>query len=94
MSTVAVRRLPSLATTLARVVVGLLRRPSLVPTALRQWRRTTPPGWWRRAPFLPVPASDYLHFRLVTQYGSADHPIAADDVLNYLTWCKRHDSLQ
>jgi hypothetical protein len=71
----------------------LLRRPGLWVTALRLWHRTTPAGWWRRAPFLPVPSGDYLRFRLVTQYGSVDHPIDADDVMNYLAWCKRHDSL-
>ena len=88
-----VRRLPSLAATAASVSWRLLRRPGLWATALRLWHRTTPGGWWRRAPFLPVPTGDYLRFRLVTQYGSVDHPIDADDVMNYLAWCKRHDSL-
>jgi hypothetical protein len=66
----------------------LLRRPGLWTTAGRQMRRTAAPGWWRRRPFLPVPSGDYLRFRLVTQYGSADHRPEAEDVLNYLTWCK------
>ena len=34
-----------------------------------------------------------MRFRLITQYGSADHRITPDDVLNYLSWCKRHDAL-
>ncbi|MCB0981926.1 MAG: hypothetical protein H6513_10945 [Acidimicrobiaceae bacterium] len=76
---------------LLRAGAAVARRPSLWVTALRQWKRTTPAGWWRRRPFLPVPSADYLHFRLVTQYGSYDHPIDTADVLNYLTWCKRHD---
>lgn len=88
------RRLPSLAVSAARVGWRLVRRPQLWATAFRMWRRTTPRGWWRRAPFLPVPSGEYLRFRLVTQYGSVDHPIDADDVLNYLAWCKRHDSLR
>ena len=66
----------------------MLRRPTLWPTAVRQMRRTAPNGWWRRWPFLPVPSGDYLRFRLVTQYGSADHRPEPVDVLNYLTWCK------
>ena len=57
-------------------------------TAVRQMRRTAPAGWWRRRPFLPVPSGDYLRFRLVTQYGSADHRPEPADVLNYLAWCK------
>ncbi len=68
--------------------VAVLAHPRLWPTAVRQWRRTTPPGWWRRRPFLPVPTRDYLQFRLVTQYGTVDHPVGAADVLNYLTWCQ------
>jgi hypothetical protein len=78
--------------TWARIAVAVAARPSLWPTALRQVRRTAPPGWWRHAPFLPVPSGPYLRFRLVTQYGSVDHPPAADDVLNYLVWCRRQGS--
>ena len=70
------------------VGAAVARRPRLWRTALTQWRRTTPRHWWRRRPFLPVPAGDYLHFRMVTQYGNSDHPVVADDVLNYLQWCR------
>jgi hypothetical protein len=65
--------------------------PSLWWVGLRQWRRTTPAGWWRHRPFLPVPSGEYLHFRLVTQYGSVDAPVVPEDVLNYLSWCKQQD---
>lgn len=70
------------------VALAVLRRPSLWAVALRQWRCTTPSGWWRRAPFLPVPSRDYMRFRLVTQYGSEDASVAPEDVVNYLVWCK------
>jgi hypothetical protein len=72
-----------------RVALAVLRRPSLWPVALRQWRLTTPRQWWRRRPFLPLPSRDYVGFRLVTQYGREDAPISAGDVLDYLAWCKR-----
>jgi len=69
--------------------MAVASRPRLWPTALRQARRLAAPGWWRRTPFLPIPAADYLRFRVVTQYGSdVRHPATAD-VLNYLTWCQR-----
>ena len=71
-----------------RIAAAVARRPRLWPVALRQWRRTTPTGWWRRWPFLPVPSGDYLRFRLVTQYGDARHRPDPSDVINYLTWCK------
>jgi hypothetical protein len=51
-----------------------------------------PSAWWRRWPFLPLPAPDYLRFRLITQYGSADGPPVVEDVLNYLAWCKQLDA--
>lgn len=68
-------------------------RPRLWSTAWRQARRTARPGWWRRAPFLPVPGGEYLRFRTVTQYGDPDHPPVPADVLNYLTWCKAQGKL-
>ncbi|MFM8267321.1 MAG: hypothetical protein ACKOA2_04815 [Ilumatobacteraceae bacterium] len=76
---------------LAPVVVGVVRRPDLWATAMRVWRRTTPRGWWRHRPFLPVPSASYLRFRLLTQYGSGDRSPATADVLDYLAWCRRHD---
>jgi hypothetical protein len=38
-----------------------------------------------------MPRGEYLHFRLVTQYGDPKHRIVPEDVLNYLAWCRRHD---
>jgi hypothetical protein len=76
------------------VVAAVAGHPRLWGTAVRQWRRTTPHGWWRRRPFLPVPTRDYVQFRLVTQYGRVDHPIESADVLNYLTWCQDQDRLR
>jgi hypothetical protein len=74
-----------------RVVGAIARRPRLWSTALRQARRTAPPGWWRQRPFLPVPSGDYLRFRMLTQYGETDCPVDPDDVVNYLEWCRDWD---
>lgn len=71
-----------------RAVLAVAARPSLWGTALLQVARLAPRGWWRRAPFLPVPDRDYLRFRLETQYGDPDHPIEPADILAYLTWCR------
>ena len=62
-------------------------RPRLWATALRQARRLARPGWWRHAPFLPLPDADYLRFRFETQYGSDGTP-DAHDLLTYLVWCR------
>ncbi|MEY4340033.1 MAG: hypothetical protein RLZ14_1883 [Actinomycetota bacterium] len=77
--------------TAVRVALAVLRRPSLWLVALRQWRRTTPSGWWRRRPFLPLPSREYMAFRLVTQYGSENAAIEPADVVNYLTWCTHQE---
>ncbi|HEX6310035.1 MAG TPA: hypothetical protein VF152_00245 [Acidimicrobiia bacterium] len=71
----------------------LTRRPRLWPTAAVQARRLVPPGWWRRAPFLPLPARDYVRFRLRTQYGAAGTPEPAD-VVTYLEWCRQMSRTQ
>jgi hypothetical protein len=49
-----------------------------------------PNRWWRRPPFLPVPAADYLAFRLQTMYGGpGDGSPAPADVVRWLEWAKR-----
>jgi len=75
-----------------RTALALARRPGLWPTALRQARRTAPPGWWKHRPFLPVPAGEYLRFRLLTQYGDADATPDPADTISYLEWCRAWDA--
>ena len=70
------------------IAAAVARHPSLWPVAVRQWRRTTPVGWWRRRPFLPVPSREYLRFRLLTQYGDSETGATGADVVNYLAWCR------
>jgi hypothetical protein len=69
--------------------LAVAAHPSLWPTAWRQVRRLSAPGWWRRWPFLPLPPPDYLAFRLQTQYGDSERAPTSQDVVNYLAWCKR-----
>lgn len=71
-----------------RVAVAVARRPVLWGTAVTQVFRLAAPGWWRRAPFLPLPDPGYLRFRLETQYGT-DRAPEADDVVTYLRWCRQ-----
>ena len=75
----------------AAVVLSVMSRPSLWPVATRQLFRLAPNGWWHRWPFLPLPAGDYLGFRLETQYGTptGDSEVPrASDVVDYLRWCR------
>ena len=68
-------------------------RPSLWVTALRQLLRLARPGWWRHWPPVPAPDADYAHFRLVTQYGGDGGAPTADDVVQYLKWCRDESRL-
>jgi len=78
-------------TSWARLGAAVLRRPDLWATALRQGRRLAAPQWWRHAPFLPVPAPDYLRFRLQTMYGGESPTPEPADVLRWLEWARRAD---
>jgi hypothetical protein len=54
-------------------------------------RRTLRPRWWARAPYLPVPAPQYVEFRIQTQYGDGGHAPDRRDVVRYLEWCRDWD---
>ena len=46
-------------------------------------------GWYRRAPFLPLPAWDYVRWRMHTAYGDHDTVPSPDDVIRYARWARR-----
>jgi hypothetical protein len=70
-------------------VAVVARRPSLWPTAVRQAAVLAEPGWWRRRPFLPLPAPAYLRFRMQAAYGGeGDRPPDPGDLVTYLYWCR------
>lgn len=72
-----------------RSIRGVLVRPGLWPTALLMAARLAPNGWWRRAPYLPLPDPDYLHFRMVTAYGGdGSAPAESADLVTFLRWCR------
>jgi hypothetical protein len=77
----------------ARAAWLVLLRPRLWGTALRQGLRLARPGWWRRAPWLPLPDVDYLAFRFETQYGGGGAPPQARDLVDYLEWCREMRAL-
>jgi hypothetical protein len=77
--------LPGVAGTVVRSVVS---RPWLAPEALAEGLRLARPGWWRRPPFLPLPAPGLWRFRMETAYGGAGDALPApEDVRRFLRWC-------
>lgn len=77
----------------ARAAIALLLHPALWTTAVRQVLVLAIDGWWKRAPFLPVPDRAYLRFRMQTMYGDPDAVAEPGDVLTYLHWCKAWPSV-
>jgi hypothetical protein len=71
-----------------RIGARLARHPGLWWTAIHQLRILAVPGWWRRAPFLPLPDRAYMRFRLETAYGDPAHALEPGDVITYLNWCR------
>ena len=72
------------------VLMAVVRRPRLWPTAVIEVAVLARPGWWRRWPPVPRPDEKYLRFRLETAYGEDASPRVAD-VLRYLEWCRGTD---
>lgn len=66
-----------------------LRHPSDGLALARVGWRFRRRGWYRTPPFLPLPARDYLRWRMYTAYGSDDAVPPADDVIRYARWAVR-----
>ena len=45
--------------------------------------------WYLRFPFLPLPARDYVRWRMYTAYGDQDAVPPVDDVIRYARWAAR-----
>jgi hypothetical protein len=66
-----------------------IREPSLIgPLLLAGWRFRRK-NWYRRAPFLPLPAWQYVQWRMHTVYGDHAAVPPADDIVNYARWAWR-----
>lgn len=55
-------------------------------TVLWRFRRLR---WWARFPFLPLPARDYVRWRMHTAYGDHDAVPPVEDVIRYARWAAR-----
>ena len=66
-----------------------LRDPALGVALVRVGWRFRRRGWWKRPPFLPLPATEYVRWRMHTAYGSEDTVPPAADVERYARWATR-----
>ena len=73
----------------ARLAARAVVNPRLAVDLLRVTWSFRARDWYRRPPFLPLPAMDYLRWRMYTAYGSEDAEPPADDVIRYARWAVR-----
>ena len=66
-----------------------LRHPATGVALLRVAWRFRRRGWWRRAPYLPVPSRHYVRWRMHTAYGADDAVPPVADVERYARWAVR-----
>ena len=64
-------------------------RPALAASLLRVAWRFRARRWYRRFPFLPLPAREYVRWRMHTAYGAYDAIPPAEDVERYARWATR-----
>jgi len=64
-------------------------RPSLAVDLLRVAWRFRSRQWYRRFPFLPIPSTKYVRWRMHTAYGAYDVVPSVDDVVKYARWVGR-----
>ena len=74
----------SLSLALRALVSPALAR-DLLTVAWRFRRR----DWFTRAPFLPLPAREYIAWRMYTAFGDRNAVPTAHDVIRYARWARR-----
>ena len=72
-----------------RLLPPALVSPSLARALLLVAWRVRRNRWWARPPFLPLPARDYVRWRMYTVYGDHDAVPPLADVIRYARWAAR-----
>ncbi len=72
-----------------RLALRALLNPALAVDLLRVAWRFRHRHWYRRAPFLPLPATKYVRWRMYTAYGDEGAIPPADDVIAFARWVGR-----
>jgi len=73
---------------------AIAARPRLWPTALVEFARFAPDGWWRRPPFLPLPRPGLVRFRSETMHGDPGAAPSPADLVLWLEWCQAQNRRQ
>jgi len=78
---------------LVTLTIRAALRPRLAADLLRVAWRFRRRGWFRRFPFLPLPATEYVRWRMHTAYGDYAAVPPARDVERFAQWAVRDDAL-
>lgn len=71
---------------LGGLVARAIVHPRLALDLLRTGWAFRRRGWWRTAPFLPVPDGPYLRWRMYTAYGDEAAIPPVEDVVRFARW--------
>jgi hypothetical protein len=71
-----------------RLLPRALANPRTAMALLRVLWRFRRNRWWARFPFLPLPARDYVRWRMYTAYGDHDALPPLEDVIRYARWAR------
>lgn len=77
---------PSWVRLVAALSLRALVNPRLAVDLLRTAWAFRRRGWWRLAPFLPLPDPVYLRWRMFTAYGEEDAVPPLEDVIAFARW--------
>ena len=68
-----------------------IRSPRLASDLIRIAWRFRSQSWYRRFPFLPIPDSTYLRWRMYTAYGDYTAVPSVTDVERYARWALKNE---
>jgi hypothetical protein len=68
------------------ILTHFVRHPGEIPVVTRAAWHLRRRGWWRRAPFLPLPGREYWLFRLATATGSVTGTTSVREVVEFAKW--------
>ena len=74
-----------------RLTLRALRRPRLALDLIRIAWRFRSSSWYRHFPFLPIPDSTYLRWRMYTAYGDYNAVPSVTDVERYARWAVNNE---
>ena len=71
------------------ILVLAVTRPHRIPAMVGMGWAFRARGWALRFPFLPVPPTEYVRWRMETAYGDPDAAPPVDELERFVVWASR-----